>query len=417
MAHNPLIPLDNSAIIYPPTAARYNSHTFRLSVELTIEVVAERLLTALEQTLELFPYFTVALHPGFFWYYFAPNTKEVNVYPEVAGPCRFFHPKKNANGYLFKVHYTKNRIALEVFHALSDGSGGLRFLQALVKEYLILSGVDLTRDATTGSITQEDAFEKFYTPLKSVFALDPPAFHMKRSPYSDEVQAISARIPISDIKKVASTYKVTITEYIVSELIYALQKIQERERSKRRYKPIKVSVPVNLRRLYPSDTLRNFTLFMVVGIDPRLGHYTMEEITTQVMHQLRSQLNQKYINRYIARNRSGRSHVLIRYAPNWIKKPLMKLFSDIYGDNLYSTTMSNLGQLELDEITSEYVQSADFYLSPSKTNKVSCAAVSVGEYMKLNFSSIYKEKVDLEREVLTSLVDKQIRVEISTNRR
>ncbi len=423
--HEELMPLDNSAIIYPPTVARFNTHTFRLSMDLSVEVRPDRLTTALEHVLERFPYFAVSLHRGFYWYFFLPNKKPVAVYPDAPHPCRYIHRKKGANGYLFKVRYTKNRIAVEYFHALTDGTGGLVFLKSLAAEYLKLSGYAVDSDdqvkepkSIIDPQESEDSFERYYKPLKAVFGFEGSAFHMPVDDIlTDDVQVISARIRIEDLKRVSSAYQVTITEYLVAELIAAMQRIQEATvKNPRRYKPIRVSVPVNIRKVFGSHSLRNFTLFIVVGIDARLGHYDFDEILQQVMHQMRSEVNQKTLSKQVSRNVMGRRHPAIRYAPLVFKNPLMKLLSDSYGDDTYSTTISNIGNVTLPAGMKELVNRLDFFLSPSKTNKVSCAAIGANGFLTLNFTSIYTHKTVYEREVLTTLVEKGIPVEVATNR-
>ena len=202
---DPLLPLDNSAIIYPPTVARFNTHVFRISMDLAVKVVPERLLTALEHVLERFPYFAVSLHQGFYWYYFLPNHRPLAVYPDESYPCGYLHRKRGANGYLFKVRYTESRVVVEYFHALTDGTGGLVFLKSLVAEYLRLSGRHIGEDPQVllpGTVVHqeesEDSFERFYTPLKAVFGFESAAFHMKADDQlTDEVRVISARMPMS----------------------------------------------------------------------------------------------------------------------------------------------------------------------------------------------------------------------------
>jgi hypothetical protein len=95
----------------------------------------------------------------------------------------------------------------------------------------------------------------------------------------------------------------------------------------------------------------------------------------------------------------------------------MKLLSDSYGDAIYSTTISNIGNVTLPKGMAEVVERLDFHLSPSKTNKTSCAAIGANGYLNLNFTSIFANKTDLERETLRALVQKGIPVEVATNRR
>ncbi|MDC7245913.1 MAG: hypothetical protein PQJ47_08415 [Sphaerochaetaceae bacterium] len=419
------IPLDTSALIYPPTVAKYNSNVFRLSMDLHIKVNPYRLKTALETIIKRFPYFALSLHDGFFWYYLSENTKPLEVYKEHSFPCAHIDRKRGANGYLFKVFYTDHRIAVEFFHAVTDGTGGLIFLKSLVAEYLRLSGYTVKEDPQiflpddkVRNEELEDSFTRFYKPLKSVFATDGKAFHHNAvAEMSEKVQAVSAVIPVDQLKERAKVYGLTITEYIVCEILDSLQTLQEQYvKNPKRYKPIRLSVPVNIRKLFHSTSLRNFTLFIVVGIDVRLGHYGFDEIVKTVFHQVRDSVNEKTLSLQISRNVAGRRLPFIRYAPNLLKRPLMKLFSDSYGDATYSSVFSNLGNVTLPDGMKEVVERVDFYLAPSKVNKFSLSGVGVNGNVIINVTSFLTDNTDFERTLFTSLVEKGLQVEISSNR-
>ena len=229
------IPLDNSAIIYPPTVARFNSNMFRLSMDLHIEVNPHRLKTALEHIVGRFPYFCLSLHNGFFWYYLSEHSAPFEVYKDNPAPCRYLNIKKGANGYLFKVFYRKNRIAIEFFHAITDGTGGIIFLKSLVGEYLRLSGYEVGEDpevflpdSKVKEEELEDSFNRFYRPIKSVFAMESSAFHFNpKDQFQDDIEVISASLSVNTIKVKAKEYGLTITEYVVCEILDALQKLQK----------------------------------------------------------------------------------------------------------------------------------------------------------------------------------------------
>ena len=47
------------------------------------------------------------------------------------------------NGWLVRFYYYRERISVEVFHALSDGGGAIVFFRTLLAEYLRQTGVDV----------------------------------------------------------------------------------------------------------------------------------------------------------------------------------------------------------------------------------------------------------------------------------
>ncbi|NCB00984.1 MAG: hypothetical protein EOM67_02320 [Spirochaetia bacterium] len=419
------ISLDNSAVIYPPTVARFNTNMFRLSMDLNIEVNPYRLTTALENIIKRFPYFALSLHNGFFWYYLSEHDGPLEVYKDIASPCRYLDRKKGAHGYLFKVFYREDRIAVEFFHAITDGTGGLTFLKSLVAEYLRLSGYEVGEDPMIFLPDEkvkeeelEDSFNRFYRPIKSVFNVESRAFHYSpKDQLQDELEVISAKFSVNELKLKAKEYNLSITEYVVCEILNAFQQLQEESvKDKKKWAPVRLSVPVNIRRVFNSSSLRNFTLFIVVGIDVRLGHYEFDEIVNAVMHQMRGGVNEKTLSLQISRNVAGRRLPFIRFAPNFLKNPILKLLSDSYGDNVYTSVISNLGDVSLPSGMKEVVKRVDFYLSPSKTNKIAISSIGAKGNIVMNITSILTHNTEFERMLCTSFVKKGVSVEVSTNR-
>ena len=63
---------------------------------------------------------------------------------------------------------------------------------------------------------------------------------------------------------------------------------------------VKVCVPVNLRSFFPSETVRNFALYVNPGMEPRLGHYTIEELTNIVHCQMALEATEKFQRQVVA---------------------------------------------------------------------------------------------------------------------
>ena len=123
--------LDNAAKIFPPSKSKKDPKIFRFSVTLFDEVKVDVLNKALNETLDEYPIFKSSLRKGIFWYYLEEENKVYEVKKEDKCPC-----SKISNNNLFEVSVYKNRINLEVDHALTDGTGTLTFLKSLVANYL-----------------------------------------------------------------------------------------------------------------------------------------------------------------------------------------------------------------------------------------------------------------------------------------
>ncbi len=205
------IALDNSALIYPPTEAAFNANTFRISINLKEAIEPERLKQAFRDLLKRCPYVNVTMKKGFFWYYLTPNSKDPIIHPEGSYPAGRFRFREN-NGYLIRVLHASHRIALECFHALSDGIGALELLKLLVERYLASGGRevsfqgDLSFDEPAQAWESSDPFQTLYDPRLSGYPSYPRAYHYKGSgSYDERVKVISARMKSSDLKGAGSS--------------------------------------------------------------------------------------------------------------------------------------------------------------------------------------------------------------------
>ena len=129
--------LDNSAKIFPLSAGKRYSAVFRLSVLLNNDINPKILKKAVIQSLEKYKSFKVKLKKGFFWHYLEENTKTPIIEEEREYPCKYINPVYN-RGYLFKVTYFKNKINIDIYHALTDGNSGTVFFREIIYTYLEL---------------------------------------------------------------------------------------------------------------------------------------------------------------------------------------------------------------------------------------------------------------------------------------
>ena len=116
--------LDNAAKIYPAARRRNWNNFFRLSATLSEPVDRPVLQSALDVTVRRFPSMAVRLRRGTFWYYLEELSKAPAIRDEKACPLAHV-PFKEVRECAFRVIVYKNRIAVEFFHAITDGNGAL----------------------------------------------------------------------------------------------------------------------------------------------------------------------------------------------------------------------------------------------------------------------------------------------------
>ncbi len=127
--------LDNAAKIYPAAKRRNWNNFFRLSATLTEPIDVPVLRAALDVTVRRFPSMAVRLRRGVFWYYLEEIPQAPEIQPEKSCPLAHV-PFGQVRRCAFRVLVYHNRVAVEFFHAVTDGTGGLIFLKTLVAEYL-----------------------------------------------------------------------------------------------------------------------------------------------------------------------------------------------------------------------------------------------------------------------------------------
>lgn len=137
--------LDNAAKIYPFSMKHDYMAVFRLSAYLKENIVPEILQMALTFTVKRFPSFATTVKKGFFWHYLDATKRRYIVEPETGMPCQPIRIGRSGSQ-TFRVLYYQNRISVEYFHILTDGSGGMCFLKTLVAEYFRLLGTTSSCD-------------------------------------------------------------------------------------------------------------------------------------------------------------------------------------------------------------------------------------------------------------------------------
>lgn len=417
--------LDNAGKIYPALLSRRNSSLFRISLSLNEAVSLPLISRALKDIMPRFPYYQVSLKSGFFWYFLETNPRPPRVEGDSLYPCMRM-PLKKRGRFLFRVRIYKNRIALEFSHILSDGNGALTLLKTLTAQYLRLKGHKIEADEEAGIFDLnkaadpeefEDAFHSHFDKKIPEATRGARAFHLKGKLLPPgQYNVITGIMSVKEVKVQSKKYGVSISEFLIAQLIAAVQDIIEINGIKHRKKmPIRMNVPVNLRTLFPSKSMRNFFLSVEPWIDPRLGHYEFEEICAKVHHYMRYELDRKFLNQQITRNMKGELSIINRLFPLHFKNLILPSIYKIMGENNYTSGFSNLGQVKLPESMASHVRSFDFYSPPSTGNKVKCTALSYGDELRVSFGSLIEE-TELERLFFTSLRKKDIRVRMESNR-
>ena len=411
------LPLDNAAKIYPAVRNKKWSNVFRLSVTLTVEVVPEILQTALEVTVKRFPSMAMKLERNFFWYYLGEIDYTPSVQPDTQSPCSLMSLSEMKTC-AFRVLYEEKSIAVEFFHSITDGNGGLIFLKTLAAEYILqkehieipfTDGV-LDRAEEPDIKESEDSFLK-YNGTVSGSRLEATAYQIHGTAEADGGHnIITGVVDLKEALAVSKTRNVSLTTLLVSVMIYSIMQIQNVETpEKRRQKPVKVLIPVNLRNYFKSSSFRNFVLYITPGIDADMGDYTLDEIIQIIYHQMKIQLTEKQMQARVTANVKAEKNKFLRVLPLFIKNLGMKAVYSLVGEKKSCITMSNLGEAKLPYEMSEFVERFDFTLGVQSKTHNNCGIISYKDNLYINMIRNIRE-FDLEQRFFTNLAELGISV-------
>lgn len=414
--------LDLSAIVYPTLQRKDFSSVYRLSVLLKEEIDPAVLQKALDMTLSRFPTYKVAIRKGLFWRYLEPNSRPGPfVTPDIKNPCMPM-PFKANNRYLLRVYYYGRRISLEAHHCLGDGTGGMCVLQTLTAVYLGLlghpitpSGFVLDINASPDAEELEDAYMRYANARVRPPRPGEKTYRVRgtKEPFYT-LNIIDGIMSVREVMAVARTYDATLTEYLNAVLLYALMQKQEHD-VPFRFRPVKIAMPVNLRRFFPSRTLRNFITMVYPSIDPRLGDYTFKEIVDQVHHYMKYYINEKFLRGDITTNAATQRNPVIRVVPLFIKDFVVRTFYTKVQDKNSSAGLTNMGALKVPEDMKPYIERFDIYMGQPFSSRTNCAIISFDDTLTINFASSIAE-ADVECLFFRKLVRDGIHVKIESNR-
>jgi hypothetical protein len=411
-------PLDNSAVFIASVTGKSNTYVYRLSCELEEAIFLPDLEASFDAVLRRFPAFRTELRPGFFWYYLEPLRIPARLTADSRFPAEY-HRLYRWGRYLFRVRVYSSRISCEFHHALTDGAGALEFMKALVADYLSRRGLacdDWGGILRAGSMGGDGEYEDAYARIVKKGLPPVPtrirAFNLPGRRYRGMAyRSTTGTASVEEALRIARGKGASLTELLAACHLYALQAVAEGANAAKR--PICVQVPVNLRKHYPSSTLRNFFLCVSVDIDPRLGHYELDEILQRVRCQMGLNLTTKEMDRQILRNVWGETHLVSRAVPLPIKNAVLRLVSRAAARR-YSGSISNLGPVKMPEAFSDRIKRFDILPSRNAITGANIVVVSWRDRLSITVGSLIMER-DFEREFFRSIVASGISLTIDSN--
>lgn len=367
--------LDNAAIIYPLQMKYGRMPMFRVAAQLKQEIQPALLQLALDFTIKRFPAFSVIVKRGFFWHYLETTNSVIQIEEEKDIPCRPMSLLLRSNGSL-RVLYYKKRISLELFHAISDGTGAMMFLKTLIAQYLRLLGKSIEVDNTILDIDEPvDETELVNEFDNAKGDGDISTFVDKNSLQLDGKlseliisKILHYKMSSKQIKRISKKYGGTVTAYILAILFLAARDSISKTKGM-----INMQVPVNMRKFNNSKTLRNYSMYFTVGMDIK-DIDDKRRLVEEMDRQIKEKGSQENMNRMMMT--TNRLIDIMAYVPMILKNPIIQIVYSYFSNRIICCTLSNLGVIETPKKMQSEIESFMLDLVPGRPNRATASLLS-----------------------------------------
>lgn len=403
--------LDNAAKIFPPTTNEKDTKVFRFICELKEEIDKDTLQKALDNTMALFPMYRSVLRRGVFWYYFESTDLKPIVVEEHKLPCSMLY-HQNRKNLLLEVSYYNRRINVEMYHALTDGTGVLGFLKTLIYYYITIKhGVDFGNKIPNldydASFTQkmDDSFLKHYNGDKKLDRIKlSKAYHIAGRRYIDNrLKIIEGEMSVKEVLELAHNYHTTMTVYLTALFIKAIHQDMPARGKKN---PVRITVPVNLRTYFPSVTARNFFAVINISYDFSKNSDRLEEIIQVVKDSFEKELTEENLRKHMNRLSALEHNAFMRVVPLVLKDYVLR-FANYLSNKGITASLSNIGKISVPKELAPYIHMFDCFTSARRPQICMCsfddrlvvsfASPFIGTDIQMNFFRILsKEGVEIE---------------------
>lgn len=373
--------IDNSAILYLALIRKDHTNVYRFTLTMSEQVDAALLQRAVDRVHDRFPSIFAGFRPGFFRYTQVHSARPPQVQEDPG--CLITMTGEEIAQCAYRVYYRENRIIIEAFHALTDGYGAAASFSTLAAEYLSLRygihvpyGYPVMDSHGEASVEElENAYLK-YADAKPLHLPSRYSYQLPGKEASHRLVLESpVTLPLSDLLNAAKKRGVSVTALLSAILAYSIMEIQQQS-SPKKQRPVRIMVPVDLRRIFPSATLRNFILYALPTMEPKDCRLSLEALAAKFSRQIKDHLEKENLAGIMAYNVKTQNSFLFRLLPSKLKCFLMRVAYRYFGESNSSITFTNLGNLTLPEEMLPYVKCLSVTLTPRARSPYNCSMIS-----------------------------------------
>lgn len=404
--------LDNAAKMFSAASSPKDTRVFRFYCVLKEKIDAAVLQAAVNETIRKYPVFLSRMRKGLFWHYLEKSELRPVVKEEYKEPCSSLYVR-DKKALLFEVTYYGNRINFEVFHALTDGTGATEFLRELVKNYLYLAhrgegfaDVVLSGQMLTVKDQEDDSFSKYYNPdLPKRKKQKVKAYQIKKSRKEyEELKVMEATTSVTELLELSRKYETSMTVVLSAALICAIHGEMSRTQEK---KPVILMVPVNLRKIFPSDSMLNFFSYIEPGYKFGEGEDRFEDVLKVVKQYFADHLTKEEVAGRMNETIAFEKHKILKWAPLILKNPCIKMGAKM-AESEVTAVLSNMSAVKMPKEYEPYIERFGVYTSTPRTELCVC---SYGDALTFGFTSRY-DSSNIQRNFYRILQELGIKIQV-----
>lgn len=399
--------IDSVSILFLSLMRKEHTNLFRFSVELNEPIDPEILQEAANAIWKRFPSVVGCIRPGFFAYRQAQMTKPPVVRADPG--LLITMTREELENAAFRVLYKEKTISIEVFHVLTDGFGAITTITTLTAEYLErkhgvkipVTEIRLDAQAEPSEAELEDSSVHLtkHKPwhIPSRFSYLPP----KPQDTNWTVRATSTGFDTARLLAASHNYGVTLNTLLAGSMASALMQMQLQEGRKKRM-PVRIMVPVNLRKMFGSKSLRNFALYGLPAMEPEDCDRTLQEICRSFDSQIKAHFTTEKMAAMSSYNVRMQSSWYFQMLPWKLKAAAMRIGYRFFGESNSSLTLTNLGVVRLPQQMESYVSDFQLYMTPRAGVPYGCTILSFGDKLTVNMSK-FTDDTELEERFFGNL--------------
>jgi hypothetical protein len=387
-------PVDNSAILYLALMRPKHTNIYRFTMVMREAVDPAALQQAVENVYRRFPTIICGFRPGFFQYHVVPAQAAPVVRPDPG--LLIPMSREEIHSCAYRVYYRDKELIYEGFHAAADGVGAVASFTTLVAEYLRLHlGIEIPVCNTLRDVTEEPPtyeLEDAYLTAGAGKPLHLPSRYSYQLPgdYTDPTVYPTTRFyPTDAMLAAARRMGVSMTAMLSGVMAQAVMEVQQRHEKK--LLPVRIMVPADLRRLFPSKTLRNFILYTLPTLEPEDRNIPLGELMHRFHAQIREQMDPKRLAAIVAYNVKTQASPLFRVIPRGLKCAAMRVAYKYFGESNSSITLTNLGSFRLPVEMAPHVERLHVTLTPRAGSPYNCGVLGMDDTLAITLSRFHPQ--------------------------